>query len=542
MYPAIIFCVSFLLYAKTIGFDFSYFDDNLIIINNTTLFEGSIDIQKIFTTDAYWNKSGILYRPLQNLSFAIDTQLAGGIHPWIFHSTNVLLFTLLVCSLFFLFRRFNIPDKISFIGTLLFVVHPIFTLSVSWIPARGDLLMALFSILSMLFFIDFVKRRKYYQMLLSALFFVLALFSKETAALLPFAFLLYFFCFQEKPKIEKKHVIFGIILLFGGVLWLFLRSLSINAPGTEFGLRFLLNIPAALSQLVIFPVDFSPMPLFTAVKTVTGSLLLIFLLYLVCRKDEIPKKEKLFYFLWFILLLSPVFLNSNQFPDLDYLEHRFLLPMVGVFTLLLTAFPQKWMNSKITIPILVIGFAALSAVSFTKSNVYKNPEIFYGTAIKYDKGRAIAYNNRGVYRRDINNIQGALDDFSYSIFYNNGNRANKAFFNRGVIKFNMGDLTGALSDFDDAIKLDNANVEAYANRAGIKFSMGNFYDALDDVNTALKIKPNNVTVYYNRALLYRELGDIEKALQDCNRILKIDPRNRWAIQLKNILLTEQQQE
>jgi hypothetical protein len=170
---------------------------------------------------------GLLYRPLQNLSFAIDTQLAGGIRSSRFHLTNVLLFALLGCSLFFLFRRFNISDKISFIGTLLFVVHPMFTMSVSWIPARGDLLLALFSILSMSFFIDFIRQQKYYQLVSSALFFLLALFSKETAAFLPFLFLLYFFCFKEKPKIKKKHVLFGVILFLEGLFWLYLRSLSI---------------------------------------------------------------------------------------------------------------------------------------------------------------------------------------------------------------------------------------------------------------------------------------------------------------------------
>ena len=207
IYAAIIFCASFLLYAKTIGFDFSYFDDDLIIEDNSAFFEGSIDIKKIFTTDAFLSEAGMLYRPLQTLSYAIDTQLAGGINPNMYHFTNVLLFTLLVCSLFFLFRRFNIPDKISFIGTLLFAVHPMFTVSVSWIPARGDLLLALFSILSILFFIDFIRQQKYYQLVFSSLFFLLALFSKETAAFLPFLFLMYFFCFLKNQK-SKKNIFY----------------------------------------------------------------------------------------------------------------------------------------------------------------------------------------------------------------------------------------------------------------------------------------------------------------------------------------------
>ena len=116
IYSVIIFSVSFLLYAKTIGFDLSYFDDDDIIFKNSAFFEGSINIQKIFTTDAYLSEDNYpLYRPLQNLSFAIDTQLAGGIHTWMFHLTNVLLFALFGCCLFFLFQRFNISEKMSFI-------------------------------------------------------------------------------------------------------------------------------------------------------------------------------------------------------------------------------------------------------------------------------------------------------------------------------------------------------------------------------------------------------------------------------------------
>ena len=573
IYATIIFCASFLLYARTIGFDFSYFDDIDIIHNNSVFFDENVDIKKIFTTDALLNKVGFLYRPLQNLSFAIDSQLAGGINVHIFHFTNVFIFALIGCFLFFLFRRFNISTKMSFIGTLLFVVHPMFTMSVSWIPARGDLLLTLFSILSMSFFIDFVRQQKYYQLAFSALFFLLALFSKETAAFLPFMFLLYFFCFQEKPKIEKKHVLFGVALLLAGLFWLYLRSISINADSSGvFYARYLLNIPVALSQLVVFPVDFSPLPFFSTVKILIGSLLLIFLLHIVFRKDEIPKKEKIFYISWFVLLLSPVFFSIQHF-GYDYLEHRFLLPMIGVFLLLLSSFPKKW-TDKQTAPFLT-AITILSIVSLLKSNVYKNPETLYGAAIRYCTENSFAYNNRGSYRQMINNPKGALDDYNRAVFYNSEDA--KAYTARGILKVKFGDLTGAMDDFNRAIYYDSENAvaytargslkmqtgdltgamgdlnaaikqntydyikaEAYTNRAAVKGMMGNFHDALDDVNTALMIEPYNINAHYNRAVLYLELGNYEKALQDCEMLLKIDPDSELAIQLKNTLQIEQQ--
>jgi hypothetical protein len=78
-----------------VKFNIIHFDDDAIIPENKSYLTTDFSIKKIFTTDPFFNKSGSLYRPLQNISFALDAYLADSMAPKVFHRTNVILFLLI---------------------------------------------------------------------------------------------------------------------------------------------------------------------------------------------------------------------------------------------------------------------------------------------------------------------------------------------------------------------------------------------------------------------------------------------------------------
>jgi hypothetical protein len=147
VYLLLLVLVPSVLYFRVVNFEFSTLDDTDIISNNINIIKNLENVPKAFTTDGYLTNKISFYRPLQTLSFMIDAQFSGE-NPWAYHLTNIILHILSVIILFVLLKQTKIKDEISFLISLLFSVHPMLTHAVCWIPARGDLFLTLFGLLS----------------------------------------------------------------------------------------------------------------------------------------------------------------------------------------------------------------------------------------------------------------------------------------------------------------------------------------------------------------------------------------------------------
>src|SRR5437879_296672 len=80
---------------------------------------------------------------------------------------------------------FGFTDFVAFLSALIFVVHPVLTQAVVWIPGRNDSLLAVFGLLSILCFIKYAEEGKLSQLLLHFLFLIISLLTKETAISIP---------------------------------------------------------------------------------------------------------------------------------------------------------------------------------------------------------------------------------------------------------------------------------------------------------------------------------------------------------------------
>jgi tetratricopeptide (TPR) repeat protein len=110
----------------------------------------------------------------------------------------------------------------------------------------------------------------------------------------------------------------------------------------------------------------------------------------------------------------------------------------------------------------------------------------------------IAYNNRGIIRRQTGDKEGALEDLDRAISLNSNNPI--PYNNRGVIRFDLGNNTGALEDLNMAIALQSNYAEAYYNRGLVKEKMGDKKGAIADYQLAITYRPNYGEAYYNLAL------------------------------------------
>ena len=187
----LIIIIPVIVYFQVLSFGFTNSDDKLIISDNQSFFADISNVGKAFTKDAFITNSYELYRPLQTVTFLIDTMIGNGEVKY-YHITNLLLHILVCLSIFYLLLKFGFPRIQSLLLVLIFSSAPLFSHVVAWIPARGELLLMLFGINSLNFFIHYLESKKNIYFLLNILFFLLALFSKESAIIFVLFYIFYY--------------------------------------------------------------------------------------------------------------------------------------------------------------------------------------------------------------------------------------------------------------------------------------------------------------------------------------------------------------
>ena len=232
-------------------------DDTLVLTDNKFTLQGFGGIHDIMTKDAFVGffgergaalVSGGRYRPLSMVTLAIEVQLTGGLHPFVSHLVNVLLFTL-TCLLLFQILKDILPKRkdlpfyltIPFIATMLYAGHPIHTEAVANIKGRDEIMGMLFSLAALYAALRFVKTNNWLHIIWGAVMIFLALLSKENAitflAVIPLTF--YFF-----TKAKPKHYAALILYIVPTAVFLYMRTTfthsALSAKSTE-----ILNNPFA---------------------------------------------------------------------------------------------------------------------------------------------------------------------------------------------------------------------------------------------------------------------------------------------------------
>jgi tetratricopeptide (TPR) repeat protein len=526
----IVFCLPVLLYLQTVGFGFTYFDDHDLILNNLAFLSDFRNVPRTFLNDASLAQNSHYYRPLQTASYMTDIFLSGGNNAWMYHLTNILLLGLTACALFLLMRKFLIPSKLALVSTLIFCAHPLFNFFVAWIPSRGDLLLALFSLLSFIFFIEHLQKKKPIFLFLHWLSFTIALFCKETALFLLFVYIIYYFAFSPEKRFDKKYLLNIALYAFSAIFWLWLRSRAIGNVSISDEMRLaplisnLQTIPESLSSFFL-PFDIALIPRFSLFKTLTGLGIMILITVVFFINKERTKKEKIFHLSWFILLMLPGMIVKEEF--IDYLNHRFFLPLVGILLFILILIPKKWIEeTAIKRKIVVNGvyffiFALLSSITVVNSRSYSDPMTFWNASISQNPTNALNYNNRGYVKEIKSDFQGAINDYTNALKLNPN--FEPAYYNLGNVYANKGDFAEAIKNYEKAAAINPNDANIYYNLGNTYTAKGNLERAIEEYNKAIGLNPYYAEAYNNLGLAYQALGDLESALQDYDKAIELKP-------------------
>jgi protein O-mannosyl-transferase len=572
VYLLLLVIVPSVLYFRIINFNFTNFDDTPLIIDHYNTLNNLENIPKAFGVDAFFSQQTSFYRPLQTVSFMIDAQISGQ-NPWAYHFSHLILHILIVIVLFTLLIKLEIKREIALILSLLYSVHPLITSAVCWIPARGDLFLTLFGILSFLSFIEYYRSKKVQYIIFHSICFFLACLAKETAVVFPFLLTFYYYLSLKKERSWKEIFPFLIIWCGSFLVYFLLRNnaISKNNPSSIAGITaFIKNLPAIPITFgkIFVPFDLTTMPLFNNISIMIGILIFIISVFMIIKFKVYKNPYLNLGAMWFLgFTLPPLYyrLKIAEFSA-EYFEHRTLLPMIGILIMIGILFNiifNKWSPYKIYrlfIPVLII----YAIVAIIHSGDYSDPVTFFTASLTSNSKNVGALNSRGVEYMHSGNIEQAQIDFDKAIeiypyysspYYNKGlinysahddNKAEYYFSQalkydtllpgvtslRSTILYNLAREKITLKKYNEVILLLTKSLsispgegDLYNNLGYAYFFTGRYDSAVDAYSKAIELQPNSSFFYTNRGGVKFHIKDFKGALSDYTRARELDPNS-----------------
>lgn len=519
--------MAFLLYGQTVTYDYTYMDDHAIVQRQMKNLSKIDAIPKAFTEDVFHKTSRVFYyRPMLTISLAIDAMVGGGKLPW-FHITNILLHILVTWTLLLFLIEMGYDRMKSFLFSLIFLVHPVVTQAVAWIPGRNDSLLALFLFPSLLFLIRYLKSQKIVHFLLHFVFYILALFTKETAIAIPMVAALYILVIHKKYNRNLFFLSGGWILISAS--WLWIRHLvqgELNGTPLTDAISWIFHNLGALVPYIgksIFPIGLSVFPFMKDMKVAIIAGIIAFILLSVLLITT--RKKRLGYFLfaisWFLLFLIPSFIKGTELQEPDFMEHRVYIAMAGLIILFLeTGIIRNsgWYRKSFLIPVILI-MLTFGALTFSHSKDYKNRIVFWQNAVETSPSHALSFNNLGVMYFMDNNLVEAEKNFRKALEVNPKEK---------MSNFNIGIICGDTGRPKEAEKFYLREIEINPTYSTAYFNLGVLYATNNHLEIAVKAWEKLLTInpYYNDC--YYKLADAYKTLNrpsDVERIRTLAKRN-----------------
>ena len=465
----LIVVIGFAVYANSLGGKFLFDDENLVTSN--PLVKGySNAILRVFASDRmlFAGEKSAFYRPLQLVTYALDYRI-WRLDPFGYHLTNIILHILVSLSIYWLASILFKNNTLSFLAALLFVVHPIHTVVVSYISTRAESLYLLFTLSCLIFYIKYSNTGVMLYCIATIFSYSLALFSKENSLILPALILLYHYSFRVKIRPLGFISILAMALAYLVARMTLLRHMVSDVAYTG---TFLDRLPGFFDavftylRLMVLPFDLHieygmPIFTFTEPKVIAGIIIICVLIFCVYRTAK-TNKLAFFSLSWFLITLMPV---SNLYPLNAYMSENWMyLPSIGLFIILAEYINRLYQNDRFRIFVIACVIFLLSFYSyltFRQNYTWEEPIAFYERTLKYAPNSPRIYHNLGLE------------------------------YNR------RGDKDRAIEMYKKAIRLNLNPAESYNNLGSLYSKIGKTEDAILMYKQSIELDPNSAQTYNN---------------------------------------------
>jgi Tfp pilus assembly protein PilF len=552
--PGAILLVTSLAFVNALTGAFLY-DDRVQVLENPTL-KSLGNIPRMFVQSVWQflgggsdQPLGPYYRPLFNIALVLNYQVFGlKVFGW--HVSSLLLHLTATLLVYLLARRWGLTAAVAAAAALFFGLHPIHSESVAWVSALPDPLAAVFILLSVLLY-----ERRYYargrrlSMVLSLVFALLGMLSKEVAIVLPVFLILREWL--DRPAGEQWSaalarmarrtmpfvLIAGFYLVVRYEVLGFLSKPAPNAANIPFW-GVLLTIPSIL--LTYGRLFFVPYPLafvygneyvqsaadprfWGPVMLAIGAVACV--IWLV-RSNLIRRT-----LIWSLLFILPV-LNLKSFnPDESLLHDRYLyVPSVGLCLLL--ALALSWISSQaharekmvFGVASLLIG-ATLFSLTLNQNRNWRSFIVLANHGAKVTPGRPFVYYNLACAYEAQGEDPMAEEEYR---------RAVQSDPTHVEAHINLGVLLTRQNRYEEALDQLRTAQELAPNHPVMLYAMGNVYmrtgrykEAIESYGRLVQRKPDHRMAYTNLGLCYESIGDKDQAVANFKKAIKVAPDEDW---------------
>jgi tetratricopeptide (TPR) repeat protein len=520
----------------------------VLLLSVIGVYASSLDTHFFFDDFTFFGTSTAIeaYNHLRfiprGLSYATLSWTVGwfGLDVYWLRLGNVLIHAVNVMALFYLLRRIfqatlSSEDSavilspahqtnFAFLGAMIFALHPIAVYSVTYLVQRSTLMATTFTLLMLIAYLEGLLREKWPWMIVAALCFFAAIFSKENSVMAPgVALALTFLIRRPSVALFKQIAPYYLLILVALLVALVALSTKISALlGQTYEPMALDMLEAAARMHGLAGVTELPSPYLLSILTQAALFFKYLWLWVLPNPGwmSVDMRESIAlsisgphtlgmvafiaYFgisVWLLFkrgrkgllgfaMLYPWIMFLTEFTvariQEPFVLYRSYLWMPGLLMLL----PLMSIWLKPARAIVLLGTLCLILVPLTLNRV----NTFSSAFSLWDDAEKLV--------RDRPNVIGA----------------ERIYVNRGNKLFKLKRYDEAIADYSRVIAVFPQKDElVYSSRAKALYRTGRYREALPDFDHAVTLKPDSKRLYYDRALTYRALGDFKLAEEDIRR-------------------------
>ena len=399
----------------------------------------------------------------------------------------------------------------AWLGAALWALHPVEVESVAWITELKNTESGLFFLLSILFFVRWLRAKELdgrtgggWNYVLTLLFAALAMASKSTVAILPVVLCLCAWWMEGRwhwRNVARMLPIF-LMSIAASIFALWMQGLQLARVTDPQWVRTWPQRLVTAGDAVWFYLGklLWPHPLITIYPrwqidaeqwvSYLPLLAVIVILSVFWLKRELWSRACFFAFAYFTAALLPVlglidsylFEYSFVFDHLQYLASIGPLALVGTGLVRYSDFiiPKKpWLQSSLCAGLLLI----LGMASWQRTWVYEKEETLWTDALAKNPNCWVGHNNLGFLFLEKGQVDEALEHFQKVLEINPSYA--EAYNNLGNALLQKGQLSKAIDQFQKALAINPNYAEAHSNLGNALLQEGQLDDAVDHFQKAL---------------------------------------------------------
>jgi len=514
-------------------------DDDIYITTSPCII-GPLGLKEIWTTNA------ADISPLTLTTFWVEHAL-WGLPPLPYHLVNVLMHGACAVALWRVLRSLRVPG--AWLGAALWALHPVQVESVAWITETKNAQSGLFFLLSILFFVRWLRagenqKRNSWNYVLTLLFAALAMASKSSTVVLPVVLCLCAWWIEGRwhwRNIAKVVPVFLMSIAASAVsIWTQSLNLAI-APDPQWVRTWPERLATAgdavwfyLGKLVwphpliaIYPrwrIDagqwISYLPLLAVV-------VVLFILWLKRDSWSRPWFFVLAYFLTALLPVlglvdNPIFRYSLVFDHFQYLASMGPLALAGAGLVRFSDFALS--GRPFLQPSLCAGLLLMLGLSsWQRAWAYESQETLWTDTLAKNPSCWVGHGNLGEALLRKGQVDKAMAQLKTALEINPNYI--EAHSNLGAALLQKGQMDDAIAQWQRALEINPNYIEARNNLGFALLQKGQVDEAIAHYQKALTINPNLAEVHNNLGAALLQKGQVDEAIFHYQKALEINPND-----------------